>query len=282
MSPAVKTSLFFIALLAGLTWAFSFLFEADTTGVTRNENGEIKYYGPIDNGRFEEFKRLYQRGDRLLIRSTGGDLNAGMAFGRFIHENRIPLEVVDFCISSCANYVFLSAPVKTLSRHALVVFHGGPKQKNFLDQLQRAYAEDAPVGTSYGVDNYEAVVTISEDYRQARYALRSANQRNECPEDQIRNFDGRCVPYSAQQRLNFLIKMEEMLYDSVDPFMDKNIPYYGQLNDYESTYQSYRYFGFYYGIDTLEKLNVSGIELKDGIWEPERNPLFDDVYLVEL
>jgi hypothetical protein len=282
VSPAVKTSLFFIALLAGLTWAFSFLFEADTTGVTRNDNGEIKYFGPIDSGRFEELKRLYQRGDRILIRSNGGDLNVGMAFGDFIHKNRIPIEIVDFCISSCANYVFLSAPIKTLNRNSLVVFHGGPKQKNFLDQMERAYAEDAPVGTSYGVDNYEAVVTISEESRYARQALKAANNRERCPEDQILNFDGRCVPFSAAQRLNFLIKMEETLYDRVDPFMDKNIPYYGQLNDYESTYQSYRYFGFYYDLETLERLKVSGIELKDGVWEPERNPLFDDVYLVEL
>ncbi|MBF7074060.1 hypothetical protein ISG33_11685 [Glaciecola sp. MH2013] len=284
MSSTLKASLFFIALLAGLTWAFSFLYEQDTSGVSRTDNGLIKYYGQIDEARVDEFKRLYQRGDRLEIRSTGGDLYAGMEMGKFISEQKIPLEVKDYCISSCANYVFLASPRKVLNERALVIFHGGPKQRNFLAQLERAYTEDNPAGTSYGRESYEAVVSVSEANRRARYANRYNSGGNRCKEGLIRNMFGDCTRPSeaAKQRYNHLVKLEEDLYSSIDPFMDINIPYYGQLGRYIDTYQSYEFFGFYYDLESLARLGVKGIELKSGEWAPERNPLFKDVYLVEM
>lgn len=284
LSSATKASLFFIALLAGLTWAFSFLYEKDISGVSRTKDGLIRYYGQIDEFRVEEFTRLYQPGDRLEIRSTGGDLFAGMAMGQFINEQGIPLEVKDYCISACANYVFLSSPRKTLNRNSLVIFHGGPKQRNFLAQMQRAYSEDAPAGTSYGRTSYEAVVSVSEVNRRARYASRYDSSGDKCQNGTIRNMFGDCErpEIAAQQRHAHLVQLEERLYNSIDPFMDINIPYYGQIGDYIDLYQSYQYFGFYYDLPSLERLGVKGIVLKNGEWEPRRNPLFEDIYLVEM
>lgn len=284
LSSATKVSLFFIVLLAGLTWAFSFLFEKDITGVSRDNSGLIKYYGQIDEYRVEELIRLYRPGDRLEIRSTGGDLFAGMALGQFINEKGITLEIKDYCISACANYVFLSAPRKVLNRNSLVIFHGGPKQGNFLSQLEQAYSEDAPAGTSYGRTSYEAVVSVSEVNRRARYASRYNRNGSKCDDGTIRNMFGDCErpKMAAQQRYAHLVQLEEQLYNDVDPFMDIKIPYYGQLGDYFNVYQSYEYFGFYYDLPSLERLGVKGIELKSGEWDPSRNPLFEDIYLVEM
>jgi hypothetical protein len=52
-----------------------------------------------------------------------------MAIGEFIHKNKIAVHVLDFCISSCANYVFTAGTYKILSPGALVAWHGSAIQK---------------------------------------------------------------------------------------------------------------------------------------------------------
>jgi len=55
---------------------------------------------------------------------------------------------------------------------------------------------------------------------------------------------------------------------------------YGQVGAYEPTYKSYKYGGFIYRLDSLRRLGMRNVELKDGEWHPERNPAYQDVYEV--
>jgi hypothetical protein len=280
VSSAVKFVFFFVALIGLMTFGFSKLFEADTSGVSRTDTGELRYFGTIDQERVEKAIAHYQPGDRLVIRSTGGDLHAGMMFGDFIHQQQMSVEVVDFCISSCANYIFLAGATKILNSNALVVFHGGPKQANFRSLMQQAYAQDAAPGTVFGREGYEAIISRNEARRAVTNARSGRN--SPCAQDEILNFNGQCEAFGPEQRLQYIIYLEEELYSRFNPQMDKNIPYYGQLGEYETTYLAYRYFGFYYDVETLAKLNVRNVVVKGGEWRPQTNPLFRQVYEVSL
>ena len=55
---------------------------------------------------------------------------------------------------------------------------------------------------------------------------------------------------------------------------------YGQVGPYEAIYKSYKYVGFTYRLDSLRRLGIGNIELKDGDWHPERHPAYPDVYEV--
>jgi hypothetical protein len=56
------------------------------------------------------------------------------------------------------------------------------------------------------------------------------------------------------------------------------LPTYGQIGRYEATYKSHKYGGFMYRLDSLHRLGIGNIELKDGEWHPERNRDYPDVY----
>jgi hypothetical protein len=55
---------------------------------------------------------------------------------------------------------------------------------------------------------------------------------------------------------------------------------YGQIGAYESTYRSYEHEGFIYRLDSLRRFGLGNIELKEGEWHPDRNPLYAKVYEV--
>lgn len=278
MNQVAGIIFFFASILILMTWFFSSMFTPDIEGVERISHDQIRYHGPIDQYRVAEFIDLYQRGDRLIITSTGGDLYAGMSLGDFINRNRISVEVDDYCISSCANYVFLAGAKKILNTDSLVIFHGGPKQGNFLDLLTGAYSKNAKPGMVYGVEGFEAIVSVNEIKRQMYIGMPKEIQ---CADNELLTIYGECRKFSVPQKHAQIVAMENQLYRSIDPTMDINIPYYGQLGQYASIYRQYKYFGFYYNIESLKMLGVKNIELKSGKWEPQRNRLFDEVYLVE-
>jgi hypothetical protein len=278
LKAAVGYFLFFVFVLGLMTYGFSKLFESDSSGVKRNENGEIIYFGPIDQDRVDKAISLYQPGDRLLIRSSGGDLDAGMMFGDFINKHNMSVEIVDYCISSCANYIFLAGNTKILNTNSLVIFHGGPKQANFRSLMQQAYSESVEPGKVFGREGYEAIISTTEARR--RISMRRTSKQSPCEKDEVLTNYGKCEPFGPEQRLQYIIYLENELYAQINPMMDKNIPYYGQQGRYEKTYKAYEYFGFYYSLASLAKLNVANVKVKGDAWQPHTNPLFREVYEV--
>lgn len=62
--------------------------------------------------------------EQLRITSGGGAVKAGIALGHWVYEQNLTLVVEEYCLSSCANYVFPAAPRKRLLPGALVAWHG--------------------------------------------------------------------------------------------------------------------------------------------------------------
>jgi hypothetical protein len=95
--------------------------------------GGLYYDGWIADAGAKRLIALYEAQEikptLLRIRSVGGSIDAGMEIGEFIHRNQIAVHVVDYCMSSCANYVFTAGKYKVLSPGALVAWHGSAIQK---------------------------------------------------------------------------------------------------------------------------------------------------------
>lgn len=103
--------------------------EPETTEV-HVRNGQLEYVGELDAAANQRLFDLYDKQavkpTVLSIRSRGGEVNTGMALGTWVHAHRLTVKVMEFCLSSCANYVFSAAPQKVVSNVAVVGFHGGP------------------------------------------------------------------------------------------------------------------------------------------------------------
>ena len=67
-------------------------------------------------------KRFFKK---LIITSYGGDALAGLKLAVELRKRKIAVEVNEYCISTCANYIFLGAEKKALLPNAILGFHGG-------------------------------------------------------------------------------------------------------------------------------------------------------------
>lgn len=267
-------------LLLGALLAF-FDHYLDEEDVFRKESygqGSVYFVGEINPPKVDKALKLLGPNDRLVIDSGGGDMASAMRLGNYMIENRTDIEVLDLCMSSCANYLFVAASKKILNRSSLVVFHGGPRQANILKQLEAAFDGRNNL-MSVGRLNYEMVIV--ENNLSDR--VERLQQRSNCPQAmQIRDRLGQCIPFTAEIYLDDLLQIEQQYYNKISPSLDKNIPYYGQWGEYEEVYQSYKYYGFYYDVSSLRQMGVNNIEVKGGEWIPEVNPFIDWVYQVEL
>ena len=70
------------------------------------------------------------------ITSLGGGINAGLQLGEWIVENNLDVSVPEYCVSSCANYVFLAGKTKMLGKHAYLIWHGGAHQPGLAESLK--------------------------------------------------------------------------------------------------------------------------------------------------
>jgi len=104
----------------------------DTTQVYLGE-GKLNYDGYLDTQANERLFALYDslkaKPKTLAIRSRGGPVVLGMALGEWVHAHQLDVKVMEFCLSSCANYVFTAGTRKIVSSHAMIGFHGGLSSK---------------------------------------------------------------------------------------------------------------------------------------------------------
>src|SRR5881394_4155592 len=82
----------------------------------------------------------------VVKESGGGDGPAALALGILIHRHHWDVEVVGLCASSCANFIFPAGQTKYLNSHSMLLFHGGPHQKNMLDMTEKLGQELAANG----------------------------------------------------------------------------------------------------------------------------------------
>lgn len=89
----------------------------------------VKFRGQITEKSVQDFSNAIESIHQdqaiiLQITSEGGDALAGIKMGEIINQRKIFVLVNEYCISACAQYVFLASPHKEVANHSLVLFHG--------------------------------------------------------------------------------------------------------------------------------------------------------------
>lgn len=93
------------------------------------DGNKIYYQGELNYEANQRLFDLYKHHNEnvrwISIKSVGGEVNSGLDLADFINENHLNIEVNEYCLSSCANYIFTAANEKLISNSALIGFHGG-------------------------------------------------------------------------------------------------------------------------------------------------------------
>lgn len=143
-APTLLALLGGLALLAGC----SSLPTEPPQGVSANgESGRATLVGPIDWASVHRLRTLVQ--DKkihiLEVDSRGGDNEAAMALGYWLHDEKINLEVPRLCLGSCANYLFPAANKKLIAPGAIVAWQGNVHYQLLQQEQPKLFAHhDAP------------------------------------------------------------------------------------------------------------------------------------------
>ncbi len=93
--------------------------------VTR-DGDKVVFTGEVTPEAAEKLVKEFDSGARLLVAtSEGGDAAAGLVIGQSMHKHGVSIVVDHYCISACANYLFLGAKEKALMSGAVLGYHGG-------------------------------------------------------------------------------------------------------------------------------------------------------------
>ena len=238
-----------------------------------SDSDTITLTGMITPDTFFDFHdRLVQSSAKnktfVVTESGGGNWESALALGILIHRHGWDVEVLDVCASSCANFIFTAGKVKYLHSNALLLFHGGPHQENIMAQAieadRVAAANNEPAAAKDpGHTRMEGHVVIDD-----KGALRL----------KVQEFLSITNVTSGVDLVTRLRNASDRFYEELG--VNILLPTYGQVGKYEPIYQSYKYGGFIYRLDSLRRLGVGNIEVKGGEWHPERHRDYRDLYEV--
>ena len=205
----------------------------------------------------------------VVAASGGGDASAALAIGILLHRHNWDVEVVGVCASSCANWIFPAGKTKYLNSESMLLFHGGPHQKNMLEFAAKIDHEFAANGApadpvKLGRENKEGHLTW--------------NPNSSAAYEEVLEFLSMNKNLPAVETWRQFTAASDKFYQELG--INPLLPEYRQIGSYETLYKSYKYGGFVYGLDSLRKLGMRNIVLKDGEWHPERHPAYQDVYEV--
>lgn len=202
------------------------------------DSGYIKYSGTISRKKNELVEKLYNKAKtkpkRIIVSSEGGDVEAGMELGTWIIKNELDVEIGSYCISSCANYVFLAGKKKILNAKSLLGWHGGVLQRSDLPFMDNNYLKDVSALT------------------------------NNCETRELKE------KYKKNLQFHFKENFNEILNNECNFFKEIGTDYSIILIGHHMKYYS-RIVGFdlwSYRIEALINLGVKDIVLKDGEWLP--------------
>lgn len=272
MRPSVK--LVAIALITSLcAWAAFAYFGNDEADCTVVLTGEITPDTFFSNK--ECLITSQAKNKRVIARnSDGGNWESSLALGTLIHRHGWDVEVQGYCASSCAIFVLPAGRVKYLHSDSLPIFHGGPHQANLREQYEAADRANAALaaGTLTGP------VQVQVPGREKKEGSATYDPGGSEARRRVRQFLG--IPDAATEVGTMLNLVEASDRYYADLGLDVHLGTYGQIGRYESTYQAYKSFGFWYPLDSLRRLGVNNIEVMGGEWHPERNPEFPALYEV--
>lgn len=120
-----KTTVFAFSILSSL------VANAKDYEIKRLDAATVSYQGGIVEGSFQALlAQLTPETTTLRIRSNGGNAEEAILIGNRIIDQNLSLIVDGYCLSACANYVFLAAPKKTLLTGGVLGFHGAVSLNN--------------------------------------------------------------------------------------------------------------------------------------------------------
>lgn len=121
---------------------------------------EIFYMGSLTSEAnakvFELYKNSINKPGTLSITSLGGDIEVGMELGEWLVEKKLHVKIDDYCMSSCANYIFPAGVKKYIGNKALIAFHGGAHSEFFI-------SNDESVLASFPEDKRESIKKVMDD-----------------------------------------------------------------------------------------------------------------------
>lgn len=114
---------------------------ADEPTFSLSKEGQtIVFKGGIDKVSSEAVIAAFNEGaNRIIITSQGGSMEHALNIAEVMQKHKIVLEVKDYCISACANFLFIAASEKKLLPDAMLGFHGGP-MKTRTDKFRKMKA----------------------------------------------------------------------------------------------------------------------------------------------
>ncbi|MCH1929932.1 hypothetical protein L9G16_07045 [Shewanella sp. A25] len=98
----------------------------------------IYFEGFIQPGDFDRILALnISEPKKLVITSSGGDIEEGIKIGEWIYNNKMDVEVLKGCMSSCANYIFPAGKAKLIHKDSILVWHGGVQQPGLREEADK-------------------------------------------------------------------------------------------------------------------------------------------------
>lgn len=156
------------ALLAVMMWI------AGPADADISPDAEAAYYsGSISASLNQRFFEAIQGKavKRLIITSDGGEVEAGIALGLWVSDNNLNIEVPEYCLSSCANYVFPAGHHKVIGEGAVVAWHGNYnhlKQTGlWTDEIavrMERYGEDAATARAHVREEVDRLADLERDF----------------------------------------------------------------------------------------------------------------------
>ncbi len=95
---------------------------------TRTGPETMRFEGGIDSGEYDRFAAVFGGGIRelVIVNSGGGRTDEGIRIGLALAAQSVKVTVTGECLSSCANYIFVSGHQREI-RGGVVGYHGNVK-----------------------------------------------------------------------------------------------------------------------------------------------------------
>jgi hypothetical protein len=77
---------------------------------------------------YEQYAQAQPKPRIFAVASRGGSVRAAIELALWILEREMQVEVLDYCLSSCANYILAAGATTRISEHAALAWHGGALQ----------------------------------------------------------------------------------------------------------------------------------------------------------
>lgn len=118
------------------------------------KGNKVYYDGMLTLDANELVKKLIKENkiDTLVIKSRGGVVSFGIDLGNIVFDNKLNIQVNDYCNSSCANYVFPAGKIKYIQRDSQLAWHGGATQSltvNYDDEFFNILKNDTKKREDY-------------------------------------------------------------------------------------------------------------------------------------